>query len=178
MCGRFFESPSSLGLGPAKRGIPSAVSKEALLMRENKAQRHTSERRSPCEINHLFGGAPCPKAAKEMVDGLLLCERHTLEVKLEGQISCWNEMLFHIDLWSREAARREREDVVELLEVQRVEATSARHRAYEDLDVIRSSEETPWERRTEQPPTRGSLLLLPPGGARPLSGGLRRHRRR
>jgi hypothetical protein len=44
--------------------------------------------------------------------------------------------------------------------------------------VIRSSEETPWERRTEQPPTRGSLLLLPPGGARPLSGGLRRLRRR
>src|SRR5688572_27030607 len=146
-------------------------------MRVNKALGHTSERRSPCEINHFFGGSPCPKAAKEKVDGLLLCERHALEVKLEGQISCWGEMLFHIDLWSREAARREREDVVELLEVQRVEATSARHRAYEDLDVLRRTE-MPWERRTEQPPTRGSLLLLPPRGAQPLSGGLRRHRRR
>jgi hypothetical protein len=145
-------------------------------MRENKAQRHTSERRSPCEINHLFGGASCVEAAKENVDGLLLCERHALEVKLEGQISCWNEMLFHIDLWSREAARREREDVVELLEVQRLEATSARHRAYEDLDVLRTTE-TPWERR-RGPPTRGSLLVLPPRGARPLSGGLRRLRRR
>jgi hypothetical protein len=145
-------------------------------MRENKAQGHPTEKRSPCEINHLFGGAPCPKAAKENVDGLLLCERHTLEAKLEGQISCWGELLFHIDLWSREAARREREDVVELLEVQRLEATSARHRAYEDLDVLRS--ERPWEPRTEQPPTRGSLLLLPPGGARPLARGLRRHRRR
>src|ERR687889_1614634 len=170
------QSPSSLGLGPAKRGIPGALSKEAILMRENKPQRHTEERRSPCQINHLFGGASCVEAAKEKVDGLILCERHALEVKLEGQIFCWGEMLFHIDLWSREAARREREDVVELLEVQRVEATSARHRAYEDLDVIRRSER-PWERRTEQPPTRGSLLLLPPGGARPLSGGLRRHRR-
>jgi hypothetical protein len=145
-------------------------------MRENKAQRHTSERRSPCEINHLFGGASCVEAAKENVDGLLLCERHALEVKLEGQISCWNEMLFHIDLWSREAARREREDVVELLEVQRLEATSARHRAYEDLDVLRTTE-TPWERR-RGPPTRGSLLVLPPRGARPLSGGLGRLRRR
>src|SRR5215212_1849134 len=150
---------------------------KALLMRENKAQRHTSERRSPCEINHLFGGVSCVDAAKEKVDGLLLCERHALEVKLEGQISCWGEMLFHIDLWSREAARREREDVVELLEVQRLEATSARQRAYEDLDVLRSSQ-TPWERRTEQPTTRGSLLLLPPGGARPLFRGLRRHLRR
>src|SRR5215218_10113005 len=177
MCGRFFESPSSFRLGPAKRGIPSAVSKEAILMRENKAQRHTSENRSPCEINHLFGGASCVEAAEEKVDGLLLCERHTLEVKLEGQISCWGEMLFHIDLWSREAARREREDVVELLEVQRLQATSARQRAYEDLDVLRRTE-TPWEPRTEQPPTRGSLLLLPPGGAPQLFRGLRRHLRR
>jgi hypothetical protein len=144
-------------------------------MRENKPQRHTPEKRSRCEIGHLFDGASCVEAAKEDVDGLLLCERHALEVKLEGQISCWGEMLFHIDLWFREAALREREDVVELLKVQRVEATSARHRAYEDLDVLRR--ETPWERRG--PPTRrGSLLLLPPRGARPPSGGLRRLRRR
>src|SRR5215208_40477 len=118
MCGRFFESPSSLGLGPAKRGIPSAVSKEVLFMRENKAQGHSLEKGfqgSPCQINHLFGGASCVEAAKEKVDSLLLCERHALEAKLEGQIECWGEMLFHIDLWSREAARRDREDVVELL---------------------------------------------------------------
>jgi hypothetical protein len=145
-------------------------------MRENKAQRHTSENRSPCEINHLFDGASCVEAAEEKVDGLLLCQRHALEAKLEGQISCWGEMLFHIDLWSREAARREREDVVELLEVQRIEAKSARHRAYEDLDVLRR--EMPWERRRGPPPTRGSLLVLPPRGARPHARGLRRLRRR
>src|SRR5215210_5823512 len=121
-------------------------------MRDDKAQEgHTSEERSPCQIDHLFDGASCPEAAKEEVDGLLLCERHALEVKLEGQISCWDEMLFHIELWSREAARREREAVVELLEFQRAQATSARHRAYEDLDVLRRSE-MPWERRG--PPTR------------------------
>src|SRR5215212_7697879 len=144
-------------------------------MRENKAQRHSSQGRSRCEIDHLFDGASCVEAAEEKVDGLVLCERHALEAKLEGQISCWGEMLFHIELWSREAARREREDVVELLEVQRAEAISARHRAYEDLDVLRSSE-TPWKTRKEPPTRRGSLLLLPPrGGARPLARGLRRH---
>jgi hypothetical protein len=146
-------------------------------MRENKPQGHTAQKRSPCEIDHLFGGASCVEAAKEKVDGLLLCERHALEAKLEGQIGCWDGMLFHIDLWSREAARREREDVVELLEIQREQATSARHRAYEDLDVLRSSQ-TPWERRRGPPKRRGSLLLLPPGGARPPSRGLRGHRRR
>jgi hypothetical protein len=142
MCGRFFESPSSLGLGLAKRGIPGAAGKERrLLMRENKSQGYSQEkgsRGSQCEINHLFGGAPCPKASKENVDGLLLCERHALEAKLEGQIECWGGMLFHIDLWSREARRREREDVVGLFEVQRAEAMSARQLAHTDLDRLRS----------------------------------------
>jgi hypothetical protein len=142
-------------------------------MRTNRAQGHSSQERSPCQINHLFGGASCAEAAEENVDGLLLCERHALEAKLEGQISCWGEMLFHIDLWSREAARRDRKDVVGLLEVQRAEATSARRRAYSDLGVLRR--ETPWEHRKS--PTRGSLLV-PPRGARPLFRGLRRLRRR
>ena len=122
------------------------MSKEAILMRENKAQRHSPEKGSqgsPCEINHLFGGAPCPKAGKENVDGLDLCERHALEAKLEGQIECWNEMLFHIDLWSREARRQKRPDVVELLQDQREQATSAIERAYEELNMLRRTD-TPW----------------------------------
>jgi hypothetical protein len=141
-------------------------------MKEKKPQEHNSEgrysRTPSCEVYNLFGGVPCAEAGKVSVDGLVLCERHALEVKLEGQIECWDEMLFHIDLWSREAARRDREDIGELLEVQRLEATSSRHRAYEDLDLLRR--ERPWEHR--EPPTRGSLLL-PPKASRPLSRGLR-----
>lgn len=112
-------------------------------MRENKAQGHSSANRSPCEVYHLFGGASCVEAAKEKVDGLVLCERHALEAKLEGQIECWDEMLFHIDLWSREARRRERPDIVELLQDQREQATSAIERAYEELNVLRRID-TPW----------------------------------
>jgi hypothetical protein len=151
-------------------------------MSENKAQLHTEETRYPCEVYHLFGGAPCVEAAREKVDGLLLCERHALEAKLEGQISCWGEMLFHIDLWLGEASRRQREDVVGLLEDQRIQATSARQRAYADLDVLRRRSQTPWEPKEEHqdPPTmRGSLLLLlPPKAAPQLAPGLRGHRRR
>src|SRR5919112_154078 len=68
MCGRFFESPSSFGLGPAKRGIPGAVSKEALLMRENK-ERHQAQERDRCQIGHVPGKPPsssCAEPAKEM----------------------------------------------------------------------------------------------------------------
>src|ERR671910_2424989 len=167
----------------------SGQTEEALLMRENKAQEHSSEKRSRgsrCEISHLFGGAPCPKAGKENVDSLLLCQRHALEAKLEGQIECWGGILFHIELWSREAIRREREDVVGLLEVQRDQATSARQLARTDLDRLRSRDTSlgtlgraegvlrrgPLKR---VPLNRGSLPL-PPRGARQLSRGLRRHR--
>src|SRR5215211_7260552 len=83
----------------------SGQREKVLLMRVNKSQRHASENRSLCEINHLFGGAPCPKVGKEKVDSLLLCEGHALEAKLEGQIECWGGMLFHIELWSKEATR-------------------------------------------------------------------------
>jgi hypothetical protein len=153
-------------------------------MRENKAQRYTSENRSRCEINHLFGGASCLEAAKEKVDGLVLCERHALEVKLEGQIECWGGILFHIELWSREASRREREDVVGLLEVQRAEAISARQLARTDLDRLRSRDTSLGtlgraEVVLQRGPLKRSSLPLPPrGGARPLARGLGRHRRR
>src|SRR5215204_2757860 len=160
----------------------SGQTQEALLMRENKPQRHSLEKGSQgsqCEINHfMFDGASCVEAAKEKVDGLLLCERHALEVKLEGQISCWGGMLFHIDLWSREAARREREDVVGLLEDQRDQAISARQRARTDLDRLRSTDTSLGTLGSAEVVLTRGPPPLPPTGARPLARGLRRHRRR
>jgi hypothetical protein len=153
-------------------------------MAENKEEigRDAHEPRSRCQIAHLPGKptpSSCAEPPKEKVDGLLLCQRHALEAKLEGQISCWAEMLFHIEIWSREARRRHRPEVVALLEDERAEAISARRRAYEHLDVLRRSE-TSLGTHTEEPPTttRGSLLVLPPKAAPQLSAGLRGHRRR
>jgi hypothetical protein len=151
-------------------------------MRENKEERCNAQERSYCQIAHLPGksSSSCSGSAQEDVDGLLLCERHALEAKLEGQIECWGGMLFHIDLWSREASRREREDIVGLLEVQRMEAMSARQRSRTDLDRLRSTDTSLGTLGTldsaevlkRGPPS------LPPKAARPLSRGLRRHRRR
>ena len=150
-------------------------------MSVNKEQGPQARDYSRCQIAHSPGKSPsssCAEAAKEKVDGLPLCERHALEAKLEGQIECWEEMLFHIDLWSREARRRQRPDVVGLLEDQRTQAIFASHRACEDLDVLRRSETSLGEvlsgggevfRRVR----RGSLPL-PPKAARPPFLGLRR----
>ena len=151
-------------------------------MGENKPQGHGSEKLSRCEINHLFDGASCAEPAKEKVDGLHLCERHALETKLEGQIAYWEEMLFHIDLWSREARRQKRPDVVGLLDVERAKAMAAMERAHEDLDVVRRRD-TSWgawgkAEVVKRGPLKSGSLLLPPRDARPLSLGLRRLRRR
>ena len=149
-------------------------------MSVNKDQGPEAREHSRCQIGHSPGkslSSSCAEAAKEKVDGLLLCERHALEAKLEGQISCWGEMLFHIDLWSGEASRRNRPRIVELFDVERAKATAARGRAYDDLDVLRRRD-TPWG---AVPSGGGGLSRrgsLPPGGARQLSGGLRGHRRR
>jgi hypothetical protein len=147
-------------------------------MTENKPhRRREAAQRSYCQIGYLpaKSASSCSGPAQEDVDGLLLCERHALEAKLEGQIECWGGMLFHIELWSREARRQKRPEVVELLEDQRAQATSARHRAYEDLALARTTE-TLGEGK-EPPPTRRHPLRLPPKAARQLSLRLRRLRR-
>jgi hypothetical protein len=148
-------------------------------MREDKEERRDAEERSYCQIGHLPGkpSSSCSGCTQEEVDGLLLCERHALEAKLEGQIECWGGMLFHIDLWSREASRREREDVVGLLEVQRMEAMCARQQARTDLDRLRSTDTSLGTLGSAEVLKRGPPSL-PPRGARPLFRGLRRHRRR
>jgi hypothetical protein len=152
-------------------------------MSVNKEEGPEARERSRCQIGHLPGKPPsssCAEAAREEVDDLLLCERHALEAKLEGQIECWGEMLFHIDLWSREASRKNRPRIVELLDLERAKSTAAMERAHEDLDALRRSEAFGEE---VAPGGRGSfrrrpLLLLPPRDARPPSRGLRRPGRR
>ena len=147
-------------------------------MSVNKNKGRETRKRSRCQASHLSGkdSSSCAEPAREEVDGLLLCEGHSLEAKLEGQIGCWVEMLFHIELWSREASRQKRTQIVELLDAERAEATAAIERAYEDLDTLRGESNpvaaTPgWEQFSRR-------YSLPPRGARPLARGLRRLRRR
>ena len=151
-------------------------------MSANRKEEPEARDRSRCQIGHFSGNAPssCAEAAREEVDCLLLCERHALEAKLEGQIECWGEMLLHIALWSREASRRQREDVVGLLDAERAKAAAAMERAYEDLDALRRSETLGEEVVLGSGGSfrRGPLLLLAPRAARPHSPGLRRPGRR
>ena len=154
------------------------VVKEALHVTGNREPCVHQQGHPRCRVGARAGGtpAPCAEPGEVDVDGLLLCKAHALEARLEGQIDCWDEVLFHVDLWSREAVRRDRAGVVRLLEVRREEASSARDRACADLERAKGEmPRGPAGRR--RAPTRGPPIL-PREGGRPPSRGHRRRRRR
>src|SRR5215207_4184819 len=70
--------------------------------------------------------------AQRTIDGLL-CEPHARQFGLEERIACWEAILLHIELWTKAARRRGREDIVWLFELERAEAAGALERVYEDL---------------------------------------------
>jgi DNA-binding CsgD family transcriptional regulator len=141
--------------------------KEVLLLSDKKHPgKHNTEKCYRWQIGHHHEGTDeeptfsCREPGEECVVGLILCKGHALEAKLEGQISCWDEMLFHVDLWSREASRRERPNVVRLLKDQRVEAASAMHQ--DGHRRLRPQELL--GRRSRRHPGEGNVVVSMPRG--------------
>jgi hypothetical protein len=87
-----------------------------------------------CEVSHTLPGGYCEKpGTQRTIDGLL-CEQHARQLGLEERIACWEAILLHIELWSKAARRRGREDIVRLLHLERAEAAAALARVHEDLE--------------------------------------------
>ena len=93
-----------------------------------------------CEVSDTLTGGSltggyCEKpGTQRTIDGLLLCEPHARQFGLDERIACWEAILLHIELWSKAARRRGREDIVRLLHLERAEAAAALARAHEDLE--------------------------------------------
>jgi len=95
--------------------------------------RHAKEQ-PRCEVSDTLTGEYCEKpGTQRTIDGLL-CESHARQFGLEERIACWEAILLHIELWSKAARRRGREDIVGLLHLERAEAAAALARAHEDLE--------------------------------------------
>ena len=90
----------------------------------------------PCEASKTLKGGSSSSCenpgTQRTIDGLL-CEQHARQLGLEERIACWEAILLHTELWSKTARRRGREDIVRLLQLERVEAAAALARVYEDL---------------------------------------------
>jgi hypothetical protein len=88
-----------------------------------------------CEFERTLKGEYCGKRGRLRLDGLLLCETHARELRLEEQVAYCRAILAHIELWSREARTRGREDIVDLLGIERTKASAALGRILlEDLE--------------------------------------------
>lgn len=87
-----------------------------------------------CEFEGTRKGRCCTEIGEVELDGLRLCERHAERLRLEERAACWRAFLAHIELWSGKARNRGRDDVLYLLEVERVRVSAALDRVLEDLE--------------------------------------------
>ena len=100
-----------------------------------------------CEVSDTLTGGYCEKpGTQRTIDGLLLCEPHARQFGLEERIACWEAILLHIELWSKAARRRSREDIVRLLQLERAEAAAALARVHEDLEKAQNEGYEPKKR--------------------------------
>jgi hypothetical protein len=105
-----------------------------LVSKRTTSTRHAKEQLR-CEVSKtLKGGGSCENpGTQRTIDGLL-CEQHARQFGLEERIACWEAILLHIELWSKAAHRRDREDIVRLLQLEQAEAGAALERALVDLE--------------------------------------------
>src|SRR5918998_5418080 len=81
-----------------------------------------------CEFERALKGEYCGQRGQLRLDGLLLCETHARQLRLEERVAYWIAILAHIELWSRAARSRGREDIVDLLGIERSRASAALER--------------------------------------------------
>jgi hypothetical protein len=95
--------------------------------------RHAKEQLR-CEVSKTHKGGSCENpGTQRTIDGLL-CEQHARLFGLEERIACWEAILLHIELWSKAAHRKGREDVVLLLGLERAEVAAALNRLHEEQE--------------------------------------------
>ncbi len=87
-----------------------------------------------CEFERTLKGEYCGHRGHVRLDGLLLCESHARQLRLQERVAYCRAMLAHIELWSGYARGRGREDIVGLLEIERKKASVALGRALEELE--------------------------------------------
>ena len=86
-------------------------------------------RESRCQFERTLRGEYCPEDGEVRLVGLTLCDRHAEGLRLEERITYWRAILAHVELWSGEARRRSRADVVRRLEIERARVLAELERA-------------------------------------------------
>jgi len=104
------------------------------------------EQQAHCELSDTLKGGYCENLGTQSTKDGLLCEKHSRQLGLEDQVVCWEAILLHIELWSKTARKRGREDIVRLLDLERAEAVAALACRYEDLKQVENEDHQPKKR--------------------------------
>src|SRR5215203_1307734 len=97
------------------------------------------ERQYWCEFDRTLKGEYCTENGEVRLDGLRLCSRHAGLLRLEERTAYWRAMLAHVELWSWEARRRGRGEVVRHLEIERTRILAELGRASEQTEELEES---------------------------------------
>jgi len=100
------------------------------------------ERQYWCEFECTLKGEYCTENGEVRPDGLRLCDRHAGLLWLEERTVYWRAMLAHVELWSGEARRRGRGEMVHLLEIERARILADLGRASEASEQTEELEES------------------------------------
>src|SRR5215210_819435 len=92
-----------------------------------------------CEFERTLKGEYCTENGEARLDGLRLCSRHAGLLRLEERTAYWRAMLAHVELWSWEARRRGRGEVVHLLKIERARILAELGRASEQTEELEES---------------------------------------
>ena len=92
-----------------------------------------------CEFERTLKGEYCTESGEVRLDSLRLCNRHARLLRLEERMVYWRAMLAHVKLWSGEARRRGRGEMMRLLEIERTRASAALGRASEEMEELEES---------------------------------------
>jgi hypothetical protein len=90
-----------------------------------------------CEFERTLKGECCSEKGCVELEGLWLCERHAYRLWREERAAFWRAMLAHTELWSGEARRQGRDDVVGRLEKLRARSAAALGCIIEDVEESR-----------------------------------------
>jgi hypothetical protein len=93
-----------------------------------------------CEFERTLKGECCSEKGCVELEGLWLCEPHAYRLWLGERAAFWRAMLAHAELWSGEARRRGRDDVVGRLEKLRARSAAALGCILEDLEESRDTD--------------------------------------
>ena len=90
-----------------------------------------------CEFHRTLQGEYCTQNGEVKLDSSMFCNRHADRLRVKERVTYWRAMLAHVELWSGEARRQGRDDVVGCLEKVWARSAAALGCILEDLEESR-----------------------------------------